>query len=93
MGQKMEFKDQITYIIENFDFDAIIAYLRVINVDSKEATNVKVLKAVANSMLEEVALNGGHREAYNMVAERKGDFIELSFTPQRINALDILFKT
>ena len=90
----MEFKDQIAYIIENFDFDSIITYLRVIKGDSLvEGLDAETLKAIASSMLDEVALNGGHRESHSIVAERKGEFIELSFTPQRLNALDTLFNS
>ena len=89
----MEFKEQITYIIENFDFDAIITYLSGIEGESLEnQIDAESLKATAKNMLDDVVENGGHRESHSMVAEKKGDFLELSFTPQRINALNTLFN-
>jgi hypothetical protein len=90
----MEFKEQILYCIENFDFDAIISYLEDINGKPlNEPASAEMLKTVASSMLEDVALNGGYRESHSIFAERKGEFLELSFIPQRINALNKLFNS
>lgn len=89
----MEFKEQITYIIENFDFDVIIAYLRIREEALGGQIDAESLKKIAKGMLEDIVENGGHRESHSMVAEMNGDFLELSFTPQRINALDTLFNS
>ena len=87
----MKIEDQITHILEFFDFDKTLDYLKVKG-DAGENLCSKKLKTIASSMLKDVALGGEQKESYCMIAEMTEGFLELSFTPQRVNALDTLFN-
>ena len=89
----MKFEDQISYIVDNFDFEQIITYLRVIGRDKfNEEFDANFLKEKAKEMLEQAWNSNDDVEAYNMTALKKGDFLELVFTPIRTNVLRKFFN-
>lgn len=89
----MKSEDQIQFIIDNFDFQRIIKYLRI--VENKELPSdftAEFLKEKARKMLDRAWKHREDVEAYNMTALRKGDFLELVFTPMRTNVLRKFFN-